>query len=207
MTPRLKTLNLTKTHCTKFHASISKSTIYHFKSTKFYHIFARFALTIPNFLTIKVLILVFLFWLSVSWMQLINGSCRDKVLLRSKGRDIHLPVLCKLFIYLYHYISSSHLPQYISGPYFIKARFHVLPAKSMTLWRSRLQKSLYLLTQKTNYSRARMPPKKKQEEKTISSLGRFGTSLKVGIVGLPNVGWELCFPQEVRTGMANRNTR
>ncbi|XP_057304293.1 obg-like ATPase 1 isoform X1 [Hydractinia symbiolongicarpus] len=58
----------------------------------------------------------------------------------------------------------------------------------MTLWRSRLQKSLYFLTQKTNYSRARMPPKKKQEEKTISLLGRFGTSLKVGIVGLPNVG-------------------
>ena len=34
-----------------------------------------------------------------------------------------------------------------------------------------------------------MPPKKKgaQEEKA-ALLGRFGTSLKVGIVGLPNVG-------------------
>ena len=34
-----------------------------------------------------------------------------------------------------------------------------------------------------------MPPKKKgavEEKKTL--LGRFGTSLKVGIVGLPNVG-------------------
>lgn len=33
-----------------------------------------------------------------------------------------------------------------------------------------------------------MPPKKKVVEETKPILGRFGTSLKVGIVGLPNVG-------------------
>ena len=34
-----------------------------------------------------------------------------------------------------------------------------------------------------------MPPKKKEAEKPSPLLGRFGTSLKCGIVGLPNVGW------------------
>ncbi|MEW5302457.1 MAG: hypothetical protein WDW36_005239 [Sanguina aurantia] len=33
-----------------------------------------------------------------------------------------------------------------------------------------------------------MPPKKKEEEKERPLLGRFKTSLKMGIVGLPNVG-------------------
>jgi len=33
-----------------------------------------------------------------------------------------------------------------------------------------------------------MPPKKKEEEKPPIFLGRFGTSLKCGIVGIPNVG-------------------
>ncbi|XP_065888785.1 obg-like ATPase 1 [Dysidea avara] len=33
-----------------------------------------------------------------------------------------------------------------------------------------------------------MPPKKKEEEKSPIFLGRFGTSLKCGIVGIPNVG-------------------
>jgi len=33
-----------------------------------------------------------------------------------------------------------------------------------------------------------MPTKKKNEEEAPAQLGRFGTSLKVGIVGLPNVG-------------------
>jgi len=33
-----------------------------------------------------------------------------------------------------------------------------------------------------------MPPKKKGQEEPTTQLGRFGTSLKVGIVGLPNVG-------------------
>ena len=34
-----------------------------------------------------------------------------------------------------------------------------------------------------------MPPKKKKEvEKPPLILGRLGTSLKIGIVGLPNVG-------------------
>lgn len=33
-----------------------------------------------------------------------------------------------------------------------------------------------------------MPPKKKEEEKLAPLMGRIGTSLKCGIVGLPNVG-------------------
>merc|ERR1712183_181594 len=33
-----------------------------------------------------------------------------------------------------------------------------------------------------------MPPKKKGGEEETVTLGRFGTSLKVGIVGVPNVG-------------------
>lgn len=33
-----------------------------------------------------------------------------------------------------------------------------------------------------------MPPKKAQEEEEIVLLGRVGTSLKCGVVGLPNVG-------------------
>ena len=36
--------------------------------------------------------------------------------------------------------------------------------------------------------RLKMPPKKKEEEKPTPLMGRFGTSLKCGIVGLPNVG-------------------
>ena len=34
-----------------------------------------------------------------------------------------------------------------------------------------------------------MPPKKVEEEEAVL-LGRFGTSLKIGIVGLPNVGFD-----------------
>lgn len=34
-----------------------------------------------------------------------------------------------------------------------------------------------------------MPPKKAEEDDVVL-LGRFGTSLKMGIVGLPNVGCE-----------------
>ena len=34
----------------------------------------------------------------------------------------------------------------------------------------------------------RMPPKKKEVAEPPTQLGRFGTSLKCGIVGLPNVG-------------------
>ena len=35
-----------------------------------------------------------------------------------------------------------------------------------------------------------MPPKKKEAKEDLSPLylGRFGTSLKIGIVGVPNVG-------------------
>ena len=36
--------------------------------------------------------------------------------------------------------------------------------------------------------RGKMPPKKKEEEKPTPLMGRIGTSLKCGIVGLPNVG-------------------
>lgn len=46
-----------------------------------------------------------------------------------------------------------------------------------------------LLVVRSKYKEARMPPKKKgAEEGPGPLLGRFGTSLKCGIVGLPNVG-------------------
>jgi obg-like ATPase 1 len=34
-----------------------------------------------------------------------------------------------------------------------------------------------------------MPPKKKEEEKPKALIGRVGTNLKMGIVGLPNAGF------------------
>lgn len=34
-----------------------------------------------------------------------------------------------------------------------------------------------------------MPPKKGEAPKQPPLIGRFGTSLKIGIVGLPNVGY------------------
>ncbi len=34
-----------------------------------------------------------------------------------------------------------------------------------------------------------MPPKKKEEEKPRPLIGRVGTNLKMGIVGLPNAGF------------------
>lgn len=34
-----------------------------------------------------------------------------------------------------------------------------------------------------------MPPKKKDEPERPLLLGRLGTNLKVGLVGLPNVGY------------------
>lgn len=34
-----------------------------------------------------------------------------------------------------------------------------------------------------------MPPKKKEEPERPALLGRLGTNLKVGLVGLPNVGY------------------
>jgi len=33
-----------------------------------------------------------------------------------------------------------------------------------------------------------MPPKKKQDEEKPILIGRLGTNLKCGIVGIPNVG-------------------
>lgn len=36
-----------------------------------------------------------------------------------------------------------------------------------------------------------MPPKKAEAPKQPTLIGRFGTSLKIGIVGLPNVGYVL----------------
>lgn len=40
-----------------------------------------------------------------------------------------------------------------------------------------------------------MPPKKTEAPKQPPLIGRFGTSLKIGIVGLPNVGYVhvMCF--------------
>ena len=34
-----------------------------------------------------------------------------------------------------------------------------------------------------------MPPKKKEDEKPKALIGRVGTNLKMGIVGLPNAGF------------------
>lgn len=38
-----------------------------------------------------------------------------------------------------------------------------------------------------------MPPKKVEAPKQPPLIGRFGTSLKIGIVGLPNVGYVCVF--------------
>ena len=46
----------------------------------------------------------------------------------------------------------------------------------------------YRLATPRHFSKFKMPPKKKEEAKPTPLLGRFGTSLKCGIVGLPNVG-------------------
>ena len=59
-------------------------------------------------------------------------------------------------------------------------------------WRMRLRlgglTQSFRITTPRNRTKLKMPPKKKQEEKPTPLLGRFGTSLKCGIVGLPNVG-------------------
>ena len=49
--------------------------------------------------------------------------------------------------------------------------------------------NLLIVRGKKSSKARKMPPKKKGagEEKT-PLLGRFGTSLKIGIVGIPNVG-------------------
>ena len=50
-----------------------------------------------------------------------------------------------------------------------------------------------------------MPPKKKHEEEAASQLGRFGTSLKVGIVGIPNVGKSTFFNVLTKSQIAAEN--
>jgi len=60
---------------------------------------------------------------------------------------------------------------------------------SRTRWLRNLTSTLNHVFIRGKASKTRkMPPKKKQEEEGPSLLGRFGTSLRVGIVGLPNVG-------------------
>ena len=50
-----------------------------------------------------------------------------------------------------------------------------------------------------------MPPKKKVEEKPTLLLGRFGTSLKCGIVGVPNVGKSTFFNVLTKSQAAAEN--
>ena len=51
--------------------------------------------------------------------------------------------------------------------------------------------SLYMimLGLSTSLQIVRMPPKKKVEDERPVLIGRMGTNLKIGIVGLPNVGF------------------
>merc|ERR1712110_540481 len=53
-----------------------------------------------------------------------------------------------------------------------------------------------------NQPTVRMPPKKKVEEEKVILLGRMGTNLKCGIVGLPNVGKSTFFNVLTKTSMA-----
>ena len=47
-----------------------------------------------------------------------------------------------------------------------------------------------------------MPPKKKEVEEKVVILGRLGTNLKCGIVGLPNVGKSTFFNVLTKTQIA-----
>lgn len=47
---------------------------------------------------------------------------------------------------------------------------------------------VYLFSRYQYIDKEKMPPKKKEEAKPKPLIGRVGTSLKMGIVGLPNAG-------------------
>ena len=67
-----------------------------------------------------------------------------------------------------------------------KVTFKELNKRWALLRRTILSQSLQVQAKKRG---GIMPPKKKEAEGPGPLLGRFGTSLKCGIVGLPNVGY------------------
>merc|ERR1711990_659348 len=67
------------------------------------------------------------------------------------------------------------------------------------------QEFLFLTVRHRSKRIGKMPPKKKVIEKEPALLGRFGTQLKIGIVGLPNVGKSTFFNVLTKSEAAAEN--
>merc|ERR1712212_1206035 len=67
------------------------------------------------------------------------------------------------------------------------------------------QEFLFLTIRHKSKRIGKMPPKKKVIEKEPALLGRFGTQLKIGIVGLPNVGKSTFFNVLTNSQIAAEN--